>query len=120
MQGGGEFFMAFGGVAACGVAPLGPLELGGCAGFEAGVLHGHGVHVLRPLDATEPWLALSPSARVLLPLGPRFALRLDAGPTIPLLRPQFYFYPANPAESGTVYQPSPATFRALLGGELRF
>jgi hypothetical protein len=102
----------------CGVAPLAVrLELAGCGGLEAGALFGAAVggEVGESQPRARPWLAAVVAAVVAWAPRPRFALVLDLGAAVPLVRPGFTLQ-----GYGTLFTTNPAAFRGGLGVEVRF
>jgi hypothetical protein len=118
---GGDVFLADGGARACWLPLHANLELAGCAGLEAGLLHGQGENIARTLSADSFWLAATGLARLTWRASPHFALFLDASLAIPFSRDQFVFYSGPQDKNGSlVYQAGPVEGRASFGPELRF
>jgi len=62
----------------------------GCAGIDAGVVHGEGVSVAEPRTATRPWLGAGTEAGLVIGDGPYFA-GVGAGLVVPLTRYRYRF-----------------------------
>lgn len=112
---GGDFSLAAGAVRGCLGAPLGPVDLGGCAGVELGVQSGAAFGVSRPARGDALWLALPVVATLRRSISRRFGVHVEAGASIPLLRRQFAIEGV-----GAVFRPAPVTVRASLGAEVTF
>lgn len=115
---GARLSLAAASLRACGVAPLAArFELAGCGGLEAGALFGRAVGA--EVDPTQtrarPWLAVVAGAVFAWTPRPRFALVLDLGAAVPLVRPGFTLQ-----GYGTLFTTNPAAFRGGLAIEARF
>jgi hypothetical protein len=112
---GGDFSLVAGGLRGCLAAPIGPVELGGCAGAELGVQSGAAFGVNRPSTGDALWVALPLVATLRRSLSRRFGVHVEAGASFPLLRRQFAI-----EDLGAVFRPAPVTVRASLGAEVMF
>jgi hypothetical protein len=108
-----------GGAVACYLPLRGPIELGACSGVEVGSMHGQGFGVLNPGGSDVPWVAGVATARASWTIVGGFGIALGVGVGVPFVRTQFVLDDYS-SSAGTVFQPSPVVFRALLGPELRF
>jgi hypothetical protein len=112
---GGRIRLAAGDASACWAVLRTPLELSPCLGLELGSMSGTGFGVRSDLAGSTLWIAPVAEAAAALPIGNRFAARLDLGVLVPIQRPPFVLTGA-----GTVYAAGPVVGRATLGVELRF
>lgn len=112
---GGSFQLVSGGLRGCFSPKQGTLELGACAGFEAGPLLGAGIGLADSGRGQSLWAAILGGAGAGLHLSHVWSLRADAGVGYAPLRPRFV------AEGlGTIQESSPMVGRAQLGVEARF
>ena len=112
---GGDFSLFAGSLRGCLGAPVGPVELGGCAGTELGRQSGAAFGVTRPASGDALWVAVPLVATLRRSLSRRFGLHLEVGASIPLLRRQFAI-----EGLGAVFRPAPVAARASLGAEVIF
>jgi hypothetical protein len=112
---GGDISLVAGSLRGCLAAPIGPVDLGGCAGAELGVQSGAAFGVNRPSRGEALWVALPLAATLRRSLSRRFGVHVEAGASIPLLRRQFAI-----EGLGAVFRPAPITVRASLGAEVMF
>jgi hypothetical protein len=103
------------GVRYCRFVLQGTVDIGGCAGIEAGALVGSSQGVTHPGSGTSPWLAPELGALGAWEFSRYVALSLGLSGLVPVVREHFEI-----AGLGDVYQPPPLTFRALVGLEVRF
>jgi hypothetical protein len=112
---GGRFTLAAGAVLACANRGVRLLLLAACAGFEAGVLAGEGVGLVRPASESSFWLAPRLEIRPGLNLGSNVRLFLGLGATVPLNRHRFL---TN--RQAVVHRASAVTGRFAAGAEMHF
>ncbi len=91
------------------------IDLGACAGVEAGALLGNSFGVTHPASGAAPWVAPDLGVLGLWNLTRRFSLALELDGLVPLVRESFQI-----GGVGAIYRPPPVTGRALLGLELHF
>ena len=90
------------------------IQLPLCGGIELGQLRGRGVEGLAEARAgASPWIAPSLSQGLWFAPHPRFALGVDASLAIPVLPARFV------VDGQEIDQSVPASFRGLIGVELR-
>jgi hypothetical protein len=112
---GGNIGLLTGGARYCRTFLQLPVELAGCAGFEAGALIGGGFGVQQPATSTSPWFAPGLGLLGLYPISPAFALALGVDGLVPVARGAFAL-----DGLGEVYRAPSISGRALGGVELRF
>ncbi len=112
---GGDFHLVAGDGSACYAVLRAPVELAPCAGLEVGKMTGTGFGVRSNGSGSALWIAPLAGAAAGLPIGQRFAARLDLAVLVPALRPPFVL-----ASAGTVYTAGAVAGRATIGLELRF
>ncbi len=69
---------------------FGPVTPAACVGFDGTRIHGHGVGVLHPRDATAYWNAAELAARVELRAAKSILIELGVTGLLPLTRPDLY------------------------------
>jgi hypothetical protein len=94
------------------------LELGACAGIEAGALHGAGSNLAPALTETGLWLALTANARAVARISRAWGIVLDVGAALPLRRDQFTAGPSSNAD--VLHEAGVVEGRLSVGPELRF
>jgi hypothetical protein len=112
---GGRLHLVAEDASACWAILRAPLEISPCLGLELGSMGATGFGVRRNGSGAAPWIAPVAEAAVALPVGQRFAARLDLGVLVPAERPPFVL-----AAAGTVYVTGAVVGRANLGLEVRF
>jgi hypothetical protein len=112
---GGRFRLVAGDASACYAVLRAPVELAPCLGLEVGRMTGTGVDVQSSGSGSTPWVAPLAAVLAALPVGERFAARLDLGVLVPVERPPFVL-----SGERTVYTAGPVAGRATLGIEVRF
>lgn len=105
-------------VSLCPGAPVGPVELGGCAVAALGRFDAEGFGLEGDVAARTRWLAVGAGAFGRLRVTHRLALSVRLGVLRALDRPRFVARLAGTEQ--LVYQPSPASAQGLVGGEVRF
>jgi hypothetical protein len=115
---GAEIALLSGSIALCPAAPLGRLELGGCAVAALGRFRADGFGLEGEVTAGSRWLAVGIDAMSRLRLTGALALSLRLGLLRPLDRPRFVASVAD--EEYLVHQPSPVSAHAVAAGEVRF
>lgn len=100
---------------ACYVALLAPIEIAPCAGLSIGRMVADGFGVKSPGTGAALWIAPLVEASTALPIGRRFALRIDLGALAPVRRPTFVL-----ERIGSVHRASAFVGLAVLAAEARF
>jgi len=113
--GGGDFELLGGALNTCYAFPWRDVEVGPCAGLEAGSLRGSGTGVGLASSGSGLWLAATAGGLGMWRFLPAWALRLELGAAVPLRRDRFVL-----DNVGFVHQAAPVSGRAALGAELRF
>lgn len=112
---GGDFDLFTGGVTACGLAPVGRFDLGGCGGVEAGVMRGTSFGVTELGAGSSLWLAVTVGAMGRARLNDRVGVVVEVAGALPLLRPNFVI-----DNVGAVFQTGSAALRGSAGVEVTF
>ena len=112
---GGRVRLVAGDGSACWALLRAPVEILPCLGLEVGSMSATGFGVRSDSSGSALWIAPVAEAVAALPLGKRFAARLDLGVLVPAERPSFLLNGA-----GTVYTAGTVAGRAALGLEVRF
>lgn len=112
---GGDFDLFSGGVTACGLAPVGRFDVGGCGGVEAGAMRGASFGVTQPGAGGSLWLAITVGAMARARFNERVGVVVEVAGALPLLRPNFVI-----DNVGAVFQTGSATLRATAGVEVTF
>jgi hypothetical protein len=112
---GGRIHLVAADGSACWALLRAPLEISPCLGLEVGSMVATGFGVRSDGSGAALWIAPSAEALAALPVGRRFAARLDLGVLVPAERPPFVI-----TSAGTVYRAGPVVGRAALGLEIRF
>ena len=112
----GDLSLVAAGARACAVALRGGVELGPCAGIEAGAMHATGRGVSAPSSATALWAAADAGGFVAVPLAGPFLLRADVAAVVAVNRPAFVI----DGVPGVVHRPSAVGGRLGLSAEARF
>jgi hypothetical protein len=112
---GGDIALYAGALRYCRMLVQGRIDLGPCAGFEAGAFVASGVGVVTPTSASGPWLAPELALLGAAHLDPRIALTIELDGLVVLARDRFLVTAA-----GQVFQPPPVTARAIVGLRVRF
>ena len=114
-EAGADVSLVAGAARLCAVPWRGPIEAGGCLGFEAGALLGEGFGVSSPDSSAAPWLAPEAGLFAAYTLTRRLGLTVALDALVPLARKRFVLTGVS-----EVFTPPPFTVRAGLGLELRF
>ncbi len=112
---GGDIALYAGALRYCRMLVEGRIDLGPCAGFEAGAFVASGVGVTTPTTATGPWLAPELALLGAAHLDSRIALTIELDGLVVLARDRFVV-----TQAGQVFQPPQGTARALVGLHVRF
>ena len=112
---GGRVSLVAGDASACWAVLRAPVEVLPCLGLELGSMSATGFGVLSNGSGSALWIAPVAEAALALPIGERFAARLDLGVLVPAERP-----PWGGGGGGAVYTAGPVVGRAALGLEVRF
>jgi hypothetical protein len=103
------------GIRPCGVPRWGIVELRVCAAIGAGQIRARGINVEPALQRAHPWLWVNPELGLAFALSDRWALFVDLGANLSVIRPTFSI--SNPDAQ---FVTPVASARGRFGVELRF